>query len=43
MLAEVEGGTEVSLLYENVPPGISPEDNEAGSLSALQKLAALLE
>ncbi len=42
-LAEVEGGTEVSLLYENVPTGIRPEDNEAGSRSALQKLAALVE
>ncbi len=43
MLADVEGGTEVSLLYENVPVGIRPEDNEAGSYSSLQKLAALLE
>ncbi len=43
MLADVEGGTEVSLLYENVPRGIRPEDNEAGSRSSLQKLAALVE
>ncbi len=42
-LAEVEGGTEVSLLYENVPAGIRPEDNEAGSRQSLQKLAALVE
>jgi uncharacterized protein YndB with AHSA1/START domain len=42
-LADVEGGTEVSLLYENVPVGIRPEDNEAGSRSSLQKLAALVE
>ena len=39
----VEGGTEVSLLYENVPMGIRPEDNEAGTRSSLQKLAALVE
>ena len=43
MLADVEGGTEVSLLYENVPMGIRPEDNEAGTRSSLQKLAALVE
>jgi uncharacterized protein YndB with AHSA1/START domain len=42
-LADVDGGTEVSLLYENVPAGIRPEDNEAGSRSALEKLAALVE
>jgi hypothetical protein len=27
----------------NVPTGIRPEDNEAGSRSSLQKLAALVE
>lgn len=43
LLADVEGGTEVSLLYENVPMGIRPEDNEAGSRSSLQKLATLVE
>ncbi|MDI6693703.1 MAG: SRPBCC domain-containing protein [Anaerolineales bacterium] len=40
---DVVGGTEVSLLYENVPAGIRPEDNETGSRQALQKLAALVE
>src|SRR5262245_27599930 len=43
LLADVEGGTEVSLLYDNVPTGIRPEDNEAGSQQSLQKLAALVE
>ncbi len=43
LLADVAGGTEVSLLYENIPTGVSLEDNEAGSRSALQKLAALVE
>ena len=42
-LADVEGGTEVTLQYDNVPPGIRPEDNEAGSRSSLDKLAALVE
>ena len=41
--ADVDEGTEVSLRYENVPAGIRPEDNEAGSRQSLQKLAALLE
>ena len=42
-LADVEGGTEVTLQYDNVPPGIRPEDTEVGSRSSLQKLAALVE
>ena len=42
-LTDVAGGTEVTLLYENVPTGIRPEDNEAGSRSSLQKLANLVE
>jgi uncharacterized protein YndB with AHSA1/START domain len=43
MLADVDGGTEVSLLYENVPMGIRPEDNVAGSRQSLQKLATFVE
>ncbi len=43
LLADVEGGTEVSLLYDNLPAGVRPEDNEAGSLQSLRKLAALVE
>ena len=43
MLADADGRTEVSLLYENVPKGIRPEDNEAGSRQSLRKLAALVE
>jgi uncharacterized protein YndB with AHSA1/START domain len=43
LLADVAGGTEVTLLYDNVPKGIRPEDNEAGTRQALQKLAALVE
>lgn len=41
-LADVDGGTEVTLRYDNVPAGIRPEDNETGSRQSLQKLAALL-
>ena len=42
-LADVEGGTALSLLHENVPVGVRPEDNEAGSRQSLAKLAALVE
>lgn len=42
-LVDAEEGTEVTVLCENIPPGIRPEDNEAGSQSTLQKLAAFLE
>jgi uncharacterized protein YndB with AHSA1/START domain len=42
-LSDAGGGTMVSLLYENVPVGIRPEDNEEGSRQSLQKLATLLE
>ncbi len=42
-LAEAGGGTEVTVLCEGIPPGVRPEDNEAGSISSLRKLAALVE
>jgi uncharacterized protein YndB with AHSA1/START domain len=42
-LADVEGGTQVTVLCENIPSGIRPEGNEAGSRSTLEKLAAFLE
>ncbi len=42
-LADVDGGTEVALLYENVPAGIRPEDNKEGSRQSLKKLAAYVE
>jgi uncharacterized protein YndB with AHSA1/START domain len=32
-------GTEVTILFENIPRGIRPEDNDAGSRSSLEKLA----
>jgi hypothetical protein len=35
------GGTLVTLCCENLPKGIRPEDNEAGSKESLQKLASL--
>jgi uncharacterized protein YndB with AHSA1/START domain len=37
----VAGGTEVTFLCENLPPGLRPEDNEAGSHLSLEQLARL--
>ena len=37
----VAGGTEVIFLCENLPPGLRPEDNEAGSRLSLEQLARL--
>lgn len=35
--------TMLVMKFGNIPPGISPEDNEAGTASSLQKLAAWVE
>ncbi|HEU5012108.1 MAG TPA: SRPBCC family protein [Roseiflexaceae bacterium] len=37
------GGTTVSIAFKNLPSGIRPEDNEAGTRSALDKLARYVE
>jgi uncharacterized protein YndB with AHSA1/START domain len=42
-LEERDGGTEVTILFEDIPPGIRPEDNEAGTRSSLEKLARYVE
>jgi uncharacterized protein YndB with AHSA1/START domain len=42
-LADAADGTEVTVLCEDIPPGINPEDNELGSRLALRNLAKLLE
>ncbi|HTV70093.1 MAG TPA: SRPBCC family protein [Rhizobiaceae bacterium] len=42
-LAPVAGGTEVEIIAENVPPGISKEDHDAGLRSTLENLAAFVE
>jgi len=41
--AETAAGTEVTVLSEDIPPGIRPEDNEAGCRESLQNLARLVE
>lgn len=38
---EVTGGTRVTLLFENLPPGLRPEDNDAGARLSLENLARL--
>lgn len=40
---EVPGGTEVTLRFENLPPGLRAEDNEAGSRLSLEQLARRFE
>lgn len=35
--------TRITMLCENIPSGIRPEDNEAGCRSTLEKLAAFVE
>ena len=38
-LSDVPGGTEVTIECTNLPPGLRPQDNEAGSRESLDKLA----
>jgi uncharacterized protein YndB with AHSA1/START domain len=42
-LAPLSGGTEVTILCENVPPGIRVSDHQAGIRSTLKDLAAFTE
>ena len=41
--ADAPGGTEIAMTCENIPRGISPDDNAMGCRSSLQNLASLLE
>ncbi len=42
-LIDAEGGTDVLAIHDNLPPGLSPADNETGWRMALDKLAAFVE
>jgi uncharacterized protein YndB with AHSA1/START domain len=42
-LERKDNGTKVTFLFKNIPSGIRPEDNEAGTLSTLEKLAHYVE
>ncbi len=38
-----DGGTTVSIFFKDIPSGIRPEDNEAGTRATLEKLARSVE
>lgn len=40
---QVPGGTNVTITFKGLPPGIRPEDNETGTRQSLARLAALME
>jgi len=42
-VADAGDGTEVTVVCEDIPQGISLEDNEKGSASSLENMARLLE
>ena len=42
-LSDRDGGTWLDAVHDNVPPGVSPQDNETGWRMALDKLAAIVE
>jgi uncharacterized protein YndB with AHSA1/START domain len=41
-LSDERGGTRLVALHEGLPPGVAPEDNEAGWRMSLAKLAELV-
>lgn len=43
VLIPIESATRVILSFRNIPPGISPADNQKGTQLSLQKLAWLVE
>jgi uncharacterized protein YndB with AHSA1/START domain len=42
-LTDADGGTEIAVTYEGLPPGLPEAANETGTRMALAKLAALVE
>lgn len=42
MLSPADGGTDVTMVCDNIPSGIRLEDNEEGCRSTLDKLAAFV-
>jgi len=42
-LADADGGTDILAVHDNLPPGVSPADNETGWRMALDKLAAFVK
>jgi uncharacterized protein YndB with AHSA1/START domain len=42
-LADAEGGTDIHAVHDQLPPGLSPADNELGWQLSLRKLAGFAE
>lgn len=42
-LASADGGTDLTGIHENLPPGVDPEANELGWQMSIDRLAALVE
>jgi uncharacterized protein YndB with AHSA1/START domain len=42
-LTDAAGGTDIVAVHDDLPSGVSPDDNETGWRSSLEKLAALVE
>jgi hypothetical protein len=42
-LVDADGGTDVIVVHERIPDGVSAADNELGTRMALDNLAALVE
>ena len=42
-LSDADGGTDVTIAYENLPASVPAADNQLGTQMALSKLAALIE
>lgn len=42
-VSDGENGTDVAVIHDGIPPGVSAQDNEIGTEMALGKLAALVE
>ncbi len=42
-LADADGGTDVLVVHEGIPSGVSATDNETGTRMSLANLAALVE
>jgi hypothetical protein len=43
VLVDADGGTDVLVVHDRLPPGVAPSDNETGWRMSLAKMAALVE
>jgi len=41
--ADAPGGTQITMRFDDMPAGVRPADNDAGTRQSLKKLAALVE